>query len=63
MNVMEAKIMKISSENFCLCWMLFWTGVPPLQAALPVLVRPALAAGAHRPLPVRPQQLADQSVS
>ena len=23
----EAKIMKISSENFCLCWMLFWTGV------------------------------------
>ena len=24
---MEAKIMKISSENFCLCWMLFWTGV------------------------------------
>ena len=27
MNVMEAKIMKISSENFCLCWMLFWTGV------------------------------------
>ena len=24
---MEAKIIKISSENFFLCWMLFWTGV------------------------------------
>ena len=24
---MEAKIMKISSKNFSLCWMLFWTGV------------------------------------
>ena len=27
MHLLEVKVMKISSENFFLCWMLFWTGM------------------------------------